>query len=147
VTVMHAVVVPVGADLYAVPIDWVRQVLVAPSITTLATAPSRVLGLFNLRGEIVPLLDTAALLGVGVIDPVAFAVVLRSSRGPVALAATGMPERLSMDGVPAPSTLPGTTGTWHVEGRVVVSIDPSALLAAAGLVGPGPGSPGVPVAA
>ena len=45
------------------PMDWVREVVAAPTLTRLVTAPSIVLGLFNLRGEIVALLDTAALLG------------------------------------------------------------------------------------
>ena len=45
-----------------------------PPLTRLVTAPPMVLGLFNLRGEIVPLLDTAALLGVGRTEQVAFAV-------------------------------------------------------------------------
>jgi len=59
----HAVLLPVGADLYAVPMGWVREVVAVPPPTRLVTAPPLVLGLFNLRGQIVPLLDTAALLG------------------------------------------------------------------------------------
>ena len=62
---MQAVLLPVGADIYALPVDWVRQVVAAPRVTRLVTASSVALGLFNLRGEIVPLLDVAALLGVG----------------------------------------------------------------------------------
>ena len=133
---MHAVVVPVGSDLYAMPIEWVRQVLAAPPITPLVTSPPLVLGLFNLRGEIAPLLDTAALLGIGSIGTVAFAVVLHSSSGPVGLAASGMPERATLEGPGTPSVLPGTTGTFYVNGRVAVLLDPSVLLTAAGLGAP-----------
>ena len=44
-----------------------------------------ILGLFNLRGEIVPLLDTAVLLGIGRTESVVFAVVLHTHQGPVGL--------------------------------------------------------------
>ena len=64
-TTMQALLLPVGDDLYALPMDWVREVVAAPTVTRLVTAPSVVLGLFNLRGQIVALLDTAALLGNG----------------------------------------------------------------------------------
>ena len=33
-----AVVVPVGADLYAVPMAWIREVLATPAVTVLVTA-------------------------------------------------------------------------------------------------------------
>ena len=77
---VQAVLLPVGDDIYALPVDWVREVVAAPPVTRLVTAPSVVLGLFNLRGEIVPLLDIAALLSIGKVRTTAFAVVV-SSRG------------------------------------------------------------------
>ena len=58
---METVLLPVGDELYAVPMESVREVVADPPITTLATAPPLVFGLFNLRGQIVPLFDTAAL--------------------------------------------------------------------------------------
>jgi chemotaxis signal transduction protein len=130
---MKAVLLPVGQDMYAVPIEWVRQVLLAPPATTLVTAPAVVLGLFNMRGEIVPLLDTAALLGIGTIESVAYAVILGSSSGPVALAVTGLPERVTLTGPDSPSALAGTAGTYCSADRVVVLLDPGALLASSGL--------------
>jgi chemotaxis signal transduction protein len=136
VTGVQAVLLPVGSDLYAVPVDWVRQVMLAPPVTQLLTAPSLVLGLFNLRGEIVPLIDTAALLGVGSIDVVAFAVVLHTSSGPAGLAATAVPGRISLEVPAAASELPGTTGTYFVDGRVVVLLDPGVLLMTERLGGP-----------
>ena len=62
---IQALLLPVEGDLYALPMDWAREVVAAPPLTRLVTAPPIVLGLFNLRGQIVPLLDTAALLGMG----------------------------------------------------------------------------------
>lgn len=133
---MHTVVIPVGDDLYAVPIEWVNEVLAAPTVTALATAPSVVLGLVNLRGDIVPLLDTAALLGVGTIEVPAFAVVLRTSHGPAAIGATGFPQRGDLDTAIGPSELPGTAGSYRWGDKVTVLLDPAVLLTPERIGGP-----------
>ncbi|MCU1658360.1 MAG: chemotaxis protein CheW [Pseudonocardiales bacterium] len=127
---MNTVLLPLGDDLYAVPVEWVREVITAPPITRLLTAPASVLGLFNLRGEIVPLLDAAVLLGVGETKAIAFCIVLNSERGPAALATTGLPHRGSLEDSSGPSELPGTTGVYNVGGRAVVLLDVESLLAA-----------------
>jgi purine-binding chemotaxis protein CheW len=125
---MHTVLLPVGADVYAVPITSVREVLKAPAVTQLVTAPALVLGLINLRGEIVPLLDTAALVGVGAAGTVAFAAVMHTPHGPAALAVTGFPQRAELGAPCGPSELPGTVGTYRLDQQVVVLLDPAVLL-------------------
>ncbi|MDT5068298.1 MAG: purine-binding chemotaxis protein CheW, partial [Mycobacterium sp.] len=106
---VQVLLMPVGRDLYALPVNWVREVVAPSAVTPLATAPAMVLGLFNLRGEIVALLDTAALLGIGRVDTTAFTVVLNCPQGPVGLAATGFPQPALLDRPLGPSALPGTT--------------------------------------
>jgi purine-binding chemotaxis protein CheW len=125
---MDVVVVPVGDDLYAVPISWVREVVTAPPMTPLVTAPPMVLGLFNLRGEIVPLLDTAALLGIAGTTPVTFAVVLHTDLGPVGLSATAVPERTLLEEPLGPTGLANTQGSYRLDARVVVLLDVRGLL-------------------
>jgi purine-binding chemotaxis protein CheW len=125
---MDAVLVPVGEDLYAVPIGWVREVVLAPPLTPLVTAPSMVLGLFNLRGEIVPLLDTATLLGVGRTGDVAFAVVLHTGHGPAGLSATASPRRALLDDYLGPTELASSDGSYRVGDSVAVLLDVQALL-------------------
>jgi purine-binding chemotaxis protein CheW len=137
VTELPVIVLPVGADLYAVPIGWVREVVAAPLTTALATAPPLVLGLINLRGEIVPLLDTAVLLGLGTIAGAAFAAVLDTGHGPVGLATTGLPQRAVLGTPTGPSELPGTAGTYQLDRSVAVLLDPAALLSPAHLGGGG----------
>ncbi len=134
-TDLQAVLLPVGADLYAVPVGWVKEVVVAPLLTPLVTAPPLVLGLFNLRGQIVPLLDTAALLGLGTAGPAAFALVLQSPHGLVGLAATAIPKRAVLSSPSGPSELPGTAGNYLLERQVVVMLEPEALLASKELGG------------
>jgi purine-binding chemotaxis protein CheW len=128
-TTVQALLLPVGDDLYALPVDWVREVVAAPIVTRLVTAPSIVLGLFNLRGHIVALFDTAALLGLGQIRTTAFAVVVSFPQGPAGLATTGLPQR-GVIGAPAgESELPGTSGRYQVDQRIAVLLDPISLLA------------------
>lgn len=120
---------PVGRDVYAIPIDWVREVVTAPPLTALVTGPELVLGLFNLRGEIVPLLDTAELLGLSTVGTATFAVVVRSQQGLAGLTATAFPHRALLGDAAGPSDLPGTTGTYQLGRQVVVLLDPGLLLA------------------
>ena len=127
-TGVQALLLPVGDDLYALPMRWVREVVSAPRLTRLVTAPSMVLGLFNLRGQIVALLDTAALLGIGCIHSTAFAVVVNGPQGPAGLATTGLPQRGALDLQAGESELPGTDGLYHVDQRIAVLLDPAALL-------------------
>lgn len=128
-TAVHALLLPVESDFYALPIGWAREVVRAPSITPLPTAPPMVLGLFNLRGEIVPLLDTATLLGIGQIAAVEFGVVLASPQGPVGLATTGPPQRGLLDKQVGPSELSGTSGLYRVGDQVAALLNPTVLLA------------------
>ena len=103
---MEAVLLPVGVELYAVPMESVREVVADPPITMLVTAPKVVLGLFNLRGQIVPLFDTAVLLGVGSVHEAkfTFVAVVQTSNGLAGLAATGLPQR---------AVRPIGKGTWQ----------------------------------
>jgi len=127
-TELHVVLAPVGADVYAVPIDRVLQVAVAPALTRLVTAPPHVLGLFSLRGQIVPLLDTSALLGLGASAAFTFVLVLQSPDGLVGLTATAFPERAVLGVCVGTSELPGTDGSYLRGDRVVVLLDIDVLL-------------------
>jgi purine-binding chemotaxis protein CheW len=144
---VQAVLLPAGEDVYAVLVDWVREVVTAPPLTTLVTGPELVLGLFNLRGEIVPLLDTAALLGLHALGTVEFAVVVRSQQGLAGLTATAFPRRALLGSPSGPSDLPGTAGTYQVGRQVVVLLDPATLLASQRLGGHHPQNGTAPVGA
>jgi len=128
VTGIPAVLLPVGTDIYAVPMDWVKEVVAAPPPTRLVTAPLLVLGLFNLRGQIVPLLDTAMLLGLTCHEPATFALVLQSRDGLVGLVANAFPHRGVLGPSIGSSELPGTSGTYLWQGQVAVLLDPDVLL-------------------
>ena len=125
---MHALLTPVGPDWYAIGMPAVREVVAAPGLAAVPTAPAPVLGLFNLRGEIVPLFDTAALLGLGAMPSNPFAVVVESSLGPAGLAASGVPEAARLAGARTEAETPGTMASYALGRRVVTVLDLQVLL-------------------
>jgi len=135
VTTVEALLLRVGADLYALPVGWAREVVGAPAVTPLATAPSLLLGLFNLRGQIVPLLDTAAVLGTGRTATTTYVVVVGTAQGLVGLATTALPRRELLDEPAGPTELAGTTGLYRVGHEVAALLDPTVLLSPEGLRG------------
>ena len=59
----RAILLPVGRNWYALPPVALQEVVADPDVTELPAAPATVRGLFNVRGQILPLLDTGAMLG------------------------------------------------------------------------------------
>jgi chemotaxis signal transduction protein len=129
---MLALVLPIGEERYAVPTASVREVAAAVRCTPLPAAPPWVLGVVNLRGEVVPLLDTSTMLGLGPMSRRAsFAAVVDLEAGPAALASDAVPVVADLDGTLGHSDLPGSLGRHRVGGQLVVLLDPEALVAAA----------------
>src|SRR5258708_5933533 len=69
----------VNAAFFAVPMETVHQVLRHPVLTTIPLSPTGLLGVVNVRGEIVPLLDTGVLTGTGPLNQAPFAGILREA--------------------------------------------------------------------
>ena len=132
---MKALLFPVGQDLHALDMTWVREVVAAPMVTKVPTAPGTVLGLFNLRGDIVPLFDTAALLGLGTVESGTFAAVVESSRGLAGLVATGIPESVELGEPIGPTETEGTIAAYATGARIATLLDVNALLAPARIAG------------
>jgi purine-binding chemotaxis protein CheW len=114
--------------MYAVELSALRAVVGEPRIFPIPTAPRGVLGAMNLRGEIVAVLDTAALLGLGRIELAAFAAIIDHPLGAIALAAHGRPVTAQLGQRVAPADLVGTLGTFAVDSGVATLLDVNALL-------------------
>jgi purine-binding chemotaxis protein CheW len=124
----EAVVFRIGEDLYAVAANTVREVVSDPHPTRLPTAPPVFLGVFNLRGEVVPIFDTAALLGIGTLTDTSTAIVLNTAAGPAGLVVSELPKVALLEGAIGPSELRGTLGVYEVDHGVAVLVDIEALL-------------------
>ena len=78
---MRALLLRVGDDAYAVPMELAREVVAAPVVTVLPTSPASVLGVCNVRGEIMPVFDTGLLLGLGPIPACTAMAIVETSMG------------------------------------------------------------------
>jgi chemotaxis protein histidine kinase CheA len=126
---VQALVLPVGADRYALELAAVREVVRAPDVTPLPGAPAAVLGVLNLRGEVVPLIDTATLLGIGRVDGVAFAAVAGTDHGLAALAADGEPTTVALGPPAGAAESPAGVARYTVGDALVVLLDLGELVA------------------
>jgi chemotaxis signal transduction protein len=88
---MQAIVLPIGEDRYGIELTDVREVVPEPLLTPVPGAPAAVLGVVNLRGEVVPVLDTAQLLGLPALERLAYAVIAECDAGLAGLASDGEP--------------------------------------------------------
>jgi chemotaxis signal transduction protein len=125
---MRVLLLPIGGEVFAIELAALRSVVGDPQLFVIPTAPPEILGALNLRGEIVALLDTAKILGIGTVAAVGFAAVVDHPHGTVALAAEGRPETALLGQQVAAGHLPGTVGSFAVGTAVVTLIDSGALL-------------------
>ena len=125
---MLALLIPVGSDWHAIDMSRVRQVVAGPPVTPLPTASGALIGVFNLRGEIVPLFDTAVLLGLGHLGTHAFAAVVESGSGPAGLGASGVPESVTLGTQIGVTETAGTTASFAVGARIATLLDIDSLL-------------------
>jgi len=125
---MRALLVPVGSSRYALRLDDVREVTEEPQLTELPDSPGALLGIVNVHGAIVPLLDTGALLGVGAVGRGRWAVVADTGRGPVALAASGMPAIQDLETPLGPADDQRGVGLFSTSEGAVVLLDIDALV-------------------
>jgi len=97
---VKVLVLPLGEEHYAVPLESVQQIIPRPRVTRMPISDPAILGLLNVRGDIVPLFDAAVLLGTGARGATAFAVLVLTSQGPAALGVEVMPSSSEIDAKP-----------------------------------------------
>ena len=128
---MEVLVLPVDDELYAVPLEAVREVIARPRSTNLPTAPEPVRGLLNVRGEIVPLFDIAGLLSRGLTQTSAFSVVVELSVGSAGLVASAAPTSEVLGAQVGESEHPAARGVFRQGERLTTLLDLERLLAVA----------------
>ena len=72
-------------DLYAIPVEWVREIVRLRAITPMPRVPPEIRGVISLRGEIVQVLDLCCRLGIQVRKPTRTSriIVLHGDHGTV----------------------------------------------------------------
>jgi purine-binding chemotaxis protein CheW len=124
---VRALILPVGDELYALSLESVRLVIEHPTATRLPTAPGSVLGLLNVQGALVPMLDTAALLDNGTMVAPPYAAVIEVGGARAALAATAMPLTGELGEPIGTADVAGGVGTFAFGDRLAVLLDVEAL--------------------
>lgn len=99
-----------GGECYAFPLERVREVVKPGPITPVPSIPEHILGVMNLRGEILPVLDPKQLLGLGTAtpSPQGRVIVVKAPGMSVGLLADGVEDVIEMTGSLEPplATLP-----------------------------------------
>lgn len=124
----RSLLVPIHEDWFLLDMRIVLEVVAAPEVTALPTAPRCVMGLFNMRGEIVPLLDTGDLLGLRSMRTAPYALVIETPHGPAGLALSGVPESVDLGPAIGRGDLAGTTTTHGFGRRMAAVLDIAILL-------------------
>jgi purine-binding chemotaxis protein CheW len=125
---MRVLVLAVNAAYFAVPMATVLQVLRHPLVTRVPLSPPGLLGVVNVRGEIIPLLDTGVLTATGDLSDPPFAVLVNGEKDVVALAAEALPIAADFEEPVGAGTQPGELGVYSHGGRLVVLVDVEELV-------------------
>jgi chemotaxis signal transduction protein len=120
---IRVLVIAANGAFFAVPMATVHQVLRHPLVTRVPLSPAGLLGVVNVRGEIVPLLDTGVLTGTGSLTEPPFAVLVSGDKDMVALAAEELPIAADFEEPVGPGTKPGELGVYSNGGRLVVLVE------------------------
>jgi hypothetical protein len=121
----NVIVFALGGVRHAAELRWVREVVTLGFVTEIPTAPPGLTGAFNLRGNLVPVLDTGVLVGG---KP---GVAPRQGDGALLVELDGVAAALRVDKVDEVATLQATADGLHVidgRGRPVPLVDPSAVV-------------------
>lgn len=131
-----ALLLPVGDQRFAVPLALVEEVVEPGAIARLPEGPPTAIGVLNVRGRVVPVLDLARLLGLDGTAGVAAVAVVATSRGPAGLSCDAMPASAALEDDLGPSDLGAAVGRRRVGERGVVTLlDLEALLAPGRIAG------------
>lgn len=129
------VVFTIGGVRHAVEARFVREVLRGPGVSAVPSAPSAVLGVTNVRGEILTVADISSLLGVAAPAAGGPVVVLDGPAPPLGVLVDEVHDFVSL---PAESIVPlpgnGGPGEHSVAGVVLGAIPDAAVLCAAAVL-------------
>jgi purine-binding chemotaxis protein CheW len=129
----HLCTFDVDTLFIGIPISRIQEILRPQPVTPVPLAPSTILGLMSLRGQIVPVINLAERLGVQMQDggAEAFNVLIRTPDGPVSLLVDRVGDVLEVSPdnfEPAPDTLrssmrPLIRGAYKLERRLLLALD------------------------
>src|SRR5690349_6930531 len=119
-----------SSSWYAVPAESAAEVVTFPPLTRVPGAPAHLLGVFNHRGEVIPVVDLGQLVA-GVPQPTARAVLVRVARGVLGLTASAVDDVAPVTGSFEPQGASGVhlhlLGPAQAADRSVLVLEPEGL--------------------
>jgi purine-binding chemotaxis protein CheW len=133
---VRVAVISIGKELFTVDLRNVREVFVVDSITPVPGMPSGLVGVTNLRGTVIPLLDLRPLFALNSDDRLQYAVVVKHGNWQVGVLVDTVPEIRTLSKsqfLPAPmgtgeGTFPFVSSVVKLEDRLRGVLETSALL-------------------
>ena len=89
---MRAAIISLGGDLFTIDLKNVREVFVIESITPVPGMPSGLVGVTNLRGTVIPLLDLRPMFALNSNATLPYAVVVQHGNWQVGVLVDTVPE-------------------------------------------------------
>jgi purine-binding chemotaxis protein CheW len=80
---MDLVVFRIGGQPYAMKIDFLEGIEAVKNVTPVANAPANIIGISNIRGEIVPILDVGSRFGLGYMNDKPEYLLVRINEDPI----------------------------------------------------------------
>ena len=122
-----------GETYLGIDVLRVREILVRQNMTPVPKSPRSVLGLINLRGQIVTAVDLRDRMGMGSLDEVEepMNVVIRTKEGPVSLLVDAVGDVMSVSDKtlePTPDNVSGparkfVSGVHKLDGKLLAVLD------------------------
>jgi len=105
---MRAAIISLGGELFTIDLKNVREVFVVESITPVPGMPSGLVGVTNLRGTVIPLLDLRPMFSLSAVAALRYAVVVQHGNWQVGVLVDTVPEIRT---IAKDQFLPAPTGT------------------------------------
>jgi purine-binding chemotaxis protein CheW len=120
--------VRVAEEHYALPVEQVVEVVERGHLTPLPGAPPEVIGIHNLRGQVLPVVDLAAPLGLEARDP-ARIVIAEAGEGRAGFAVDAVIDVAELPPASERRESPHLRGAVLVEGTLIGVLDVESVLA------------------
>ena len=133
---MRAAVISMGGELFTIDLKSVREVFVVETITPVPGMPSGLVGVTNLRGTVIPLLDLRPMLALNLEAAMMYAVVVKHGNSQVGVLVDTVPEIRTLSKsqfLPAPTgggdgVVPFVSTMVKLEDRLRGVLETSAVL-------------------
>jgi purine-binding chemotaxis protein CheW len=119
-----------GAEDYALPVESVLEVAEHGNVAPVPGASAEVLGVRNLRGQVIPVLDLAAVFGLADDAPFERVVVAEDGERTAGFAVEAVLDVIDLPGSAEESDSPYLAATALIDGTLVGVVDVGAVLAA-----------------